>query len=161
MRIMTIVDEDFANYSKPAMFIGTISCSGKCCIEANIPLTVCQNDGWRENAPINLKDSEMYQRYAKNFITKSIVFGGLEPFEQTPELLRFVHYVRAIQECLDDIVIYTGYYEEEIQATVTALCDFKNIILKYGRYIPNKPSRFDEVLGVTLSSDNQFAVKIS
>ena len=46
MRVKTIVDEDFTNYKKPAMFIGTISCGGKCCIEAGIPLSVCQNDGW-------------------------------------------------------------------------------------------------------------------
>lgn len=38
MRVKTIVDEDFTNYKKPAMFIGTISCGGKCCIEAGIPL---------------------------------------------------------------------------------------------------------------------------
>lgn len=51
MRVKTIVDEDFANYKKPSMFIGTISCGGKCCIEAGIPLSVCQNDGWRSCAP--------------------------------------------------------------------------------------------------------------
>ena len=28
MRVKTIVDEDFTNYKKPAMFIGTISCGG-------------------------------------------------------------------------------------------------------------------------------------
>lgn len=26
MRVKTVVDEDFTNYKKPAMFIGTISC---------------------------------------------------------------------------------------------------------------------------------------
>lgn len=54
MRVKTIVDEDFTNYKKPAMFIGTISCGGKCCIEAGIPLSVCQNDGWRSCAPLRL-----------------------------------------------------------------------------------------------------------
>ena len=33
MRVKTIVEEDFTNYKKPAMFIGTISCGGKCCLE--------------------------------------------------------------------------------------------------------------------------------
>jgi len=28
MRVKTIVDEDFVNYKKPSMFIGTISCNG-------------------------------------------------------------------------------------------------------------------------------------
>ena len=29
------------------------------------------------------------------------------------------------------------------------------------RFIPNKPSRYDDVLGIELSSDNQFAERIS
>lgn len=29
MRVKTVVDEDFTNYKKPAMFIGTISCGGQ------------------------------------------------------------------------------------------------------------------------------------
>ena len=36
----------------------------------------------------------------------------------------------------------------------------KNIIIKFGRFIPNRPSRYDEVLGVELASDNQFAKRI-
>ena len=38
---------------------------------------------------------------------------------------------------------------------------YPNIILKYGRYKPNTPSRFDEVLQITLASDNQYAERIS
>ena len=38
---------------------------------------------------------------------------------------------------------------------------FKNIIIKFGRYIPNRNNKYDEILGVTLASDNQFAEKIS
>ena len=44
MRIKAIIDEDYTNYKKPAMFIGTASCCGKCCKEAGLPLSVCQND---------------------------------------------------------------------------------------------------------------------
>lgn len=51
MRVKTIVDEDFTNYKKPAMFIGTISCGGKCCIEAGIPLSVCQMMGGVQAPP--------------------------------------------------------------------------------------------------------------
>jgi hypothetical protein len=36
-----------------------------------------------------------------------------------------------------------------------------NIIIKYGRYIPNQASHYDNVLGVYLASNNQFAEKIS
>jgi len=41
MRIKTIKDEDFVNYKKASMFIGTATCDFKCCKEAGIPLEVC------------------------------------------------------------------------------------------------------------------------
>ena len=44
MRIKMLVEEDFTNYKKAAMVIGAISCGGKCCTEAGITLSVCQND---------------------------------------------------------------------------------------------------------------------
>ena len=161
MRLKTFIDEDFTNYKKPAMFIGTISCAGKCCAEAGIPLSVCQNDGWRSRAPITIPTNDLIERYLKNPITSAIVFGGLEPFEQFEEVGWFIHTLRADYKCDDDVVIYTGYYPDEIKQQVDALRVYKNIIIKFGRYIPNKPHRFDAVLGVELASDNQFAMIIS
>ena len=38
--------------------------------------------------------------------------------------------------------------------------NMKGVIIKFGRFIPNRPSRYDEVLGVTLASDNQFAMRV-
>ena len=46
-----------------------------------------------------------------------------------------------------------------VQDKIKELIQYKNIIIKFGRYIPNKDKRFDEVLGVWLASDNQFAAK--
>lgn len=161
MRVKTIVDEDFTNYKKPTMFVGTVSCGGKCCIEAGIPISVCQNDGWRSCAPIKISTRTLCERYLTNKITKAIVFGGLEPFEQTDELLWFIRVLRVTYKCDDDIVIYTGYYPDEISDKLKRLKEFANVIVKFGRYIPNKPSRYDEVLGVTLASDNQYAERIS
>ena len=162
MRVKTIVDEDFVNYQKPSMFIGTISCGGKCCIEGGFPLSVCQNDGWRGNAPINIRDRVIIERYLHNGISRAIVFGGLEPMEQSDELFEFIDMLRNTYKCDDDVVIYTGYNREEISGIVERLAHrFSNIIIKFGRYIPNMKSRFDEVLGVELASDNQYAVRIS
>jgi len=39
--------------------------------------------------------------------------------------------------------------------------EFDNIIVKFGRFRPNQKPHFDEVLGVNLASDNQYAEKIS
>lgn len=161
MRTMTIIDEDFANYKKPAMFIGTISCGGKCCLEAGIPLSICQNDGWRFGAPIKVSDFALCDRYIKNKLTKAIVFGGLEPFEQFIEMVEFIRVLRLVYACQDDVVIYTGYYPQEIEKQVKTLSSYKNIIIKFGRYVPNSTPVYDEVLGVTLASSNQYAERIS
>lgn len=159
MVIKTIVEEDFVNYKIPSMYIGTAFCGGKCCIEAGIPLSVCQNDEWREIATVDMDDEKIVERYLNNDITKSICFAGLEPFEQTEEMLCLI---KKFREHTDDmIVIYTGYYKEEILPEIEALKSFPNIIIKFGRYIPNRESRYDEVLGVRLASDNQYAEQIS
>ena len=44
---------------------------------------------------------------------------------------------------------------------VCLLSNYKNIIIKYGRYITNQEKHYDEVLGVYLASENQYAERIS
>jgi hypothetical protein len=161
MRVKTIIDEDFVNYKTPSMFIGTISCDGKCCIEGGFPLSVCQNDGWRGCAPIDIRDEVIVRRYLQNRITKAIVLGGMEPMEQSEEVLAFIKTLREDFNCHDDVVIYTGYYPVEVTAILDELQKFDNIVVKFGRYIPNDKSCFDKELGVELASDNQYAVRIS
>ena len=159
MRLLTLIDEDFSNYKKPSMFIGTIQCGGKCCIEQNLPLSVCQNNEWRNKKVITIESDLICKRYMKNYITDALVIGGLEPFEQFDEVYELIKLFRTHTN--DDVVIYTGYNPEEIIDQVEKLMDFKNIIIKFGRYIPDRPSKFDEVLGVTLASGNQYAERIS
>lgn len=161
MRLKSLIDEDFVNYQRSSMFIGTIKCGGKCCKEAGIPLSVCQNDEWRAAPIVTMEAEELCHRYLDNELTSAIVFGGLEPFEQFDEIREFVELLRDKFKCDDDIVIYTGYYPGEIKSMLDVLSRYPNIIVKYGRYIPNRESRFDGVLGVTLASDNQFAERIS
>lgn len=161
MQIKAIVDEDFSNYKKPAMFIGTSTCSGKCCVEVGIPLSMCQNDGWRARAPVATPDDDICTRYLDNPITKAIVFGGLEPIEQIDELCVLITKLRDKYRCEDDVVIYTGYYPAEIPKELAKLCRYKNVIMKFGRFIPNRPHIHDNILGVELASDNQYAERIS
>ena len=161
MLIKQFIEEDFVNYKKPSLFIGTISCNGKCCTEASIPLSVCQNDQMRRTPPRFIPSLEICERYLSNNITKAIVFGGLEPFEQFKELKDFIYILREECDCHDDIVIYTGYNKDEISNEIEILKQYDNIIIKFGRFIPNDESRFDEVLGVTLVSKNQYAERIS
>ena len=85
------------------------------------------------------------------------MFGGLEPLEQFDELCSFLEVLRGQFQCKDDVVIYTGYYFEEVPEWIQQLATYGNVIVKFGRYIPNQKHIFDEVLGVELASDNQYA----
>ena len=44
---------------------------------------------------------------------------------------------------------------------VDFLKSYKNIIIKFGRFIPNDKPHRDTILGVNLASSNQYAKKIS
>ena len=155
-----VVMEDFVNYAKPSLFLITCKCDWKCCHEANIPITVCQNEPVVRQATKEFLNSSIYKAYIDNEITKAVVIGGLEPILQFEEVLSLLDYFRK-QNCNDDFVIYTGYYKEEIEKEIEQLKKYPNVILKYGRYKPNSVSRFDDILQITLVSDNQYAERIS
>lgn len=161
MRVKYIIDEDFTNYKKPSMFIGTCLCNGKCYKELGLGPEICQNHELMKTGIIDISDKELCDRYLENTLTNAIVFGGLEPFDQFDEVLHIIYILRKAYMCMDDIVIYTGYRWCEIDRYVGRLLEYKNIIIKFGRYIPDSVPRKDEVLGVTLASNNQFAIKIS
>lgn len=161
MIIRTIVDEDFVQYKQPCMYIATPFCNGKCCKEAGIPLPVCLNDAWRGTATIAMVDEAIIERYLSNSITKAICFAGLEPFERFDDIYNFIEKLRNQYGCEDTVIIYTGYNKDEISEQIQKLITFNNIIVKFGRFIPDNQGRYDDVLGVHLASDNQYAEVIS
>lgn len=161
MRVKTIVMEDFTNYKKPVMFIGCISCNGKCCTEGGFPLSVCINDEWRNKEVVEVDDDYIITRYINNPITKGICFGLLEPFEQFEELLKFVKCLRETHNCNDEIIVFTGFLEHEIRDKITILSQYKNIIVKFGRFKPNQEKHYDDVLGVWLANPEQYGKAIS
>lgn len=153
MKIRNLMDEDIVNYKKTAMFIATCFCDFKCCKELNLDICICQNSPITKTDIVDMPNEKIIKRYLKNKLTKAIVFGGLEPFKQYDELIEFIKDFRAKSD--DDIVIYTGYNKNEVN--LDEIKKFKNIIIKFGRYIPGHKVHFDEVLGVNLASDNQYA----
>ncbi|MBO7696636.1 MAG: 4Fe-4S cluster-binding domain-containing protein [Methanobrevibacter sp.] len=161
MRVIKIETERFQDYKAPSMYIGCIQCSGKCCIEAGLPIEVCINNDWRKSKIVEVSDDDIIKKYLSNPITEAIIFAGLEPFEQFDEIYYFIKKLRKEYNCLDDVVIYTGYTEEESIEYTNKLKQFENIIVKFGRYIPNQEKHYDEVLGVYLISNNQYAKRIS
>ena len=156
MRVKGIVDEDFVNYKKPSMFIATCICDFKCCREQGLDVSVCQNSKIASQPTIEIPNEAIYERYVNNNITSAIVIGGLEPFKQLEELCELIWWFRK-HACYDDVVIYTGYTMDEIPGKALHLRDVAKVglIIKYGRFIPNQKSHYDEVLGVKLASDNQ------
>lgn len=158
MIIKEIKDEDFINYKKPSMFIGFPTCSWKC--EKECGVRCCQNGALASMKNFDISVRDISDRYLSNLITSAIVCGGLEPLDSFVDLQELISSIRE-SGCLDDIVIYTGYNPQEIDNKISILKKYKNIIIKFGRFIPNQNPHFDEVLGVNLASDNQYAVKIS
>lgn len=160
MLIKQIIVEDFINYKLPSIFIITSVCDWKCCIEQNLDISICQNSSIVSQKTLDISPEKIYNIYVNNPITQAIVFGGLEPILQFNEMIEVIDYFRKNNEN-SPFIIYTGYYPNEIQKQLNSLKKYNNIIVKFGRYIPNRPTIFDNILGVNLISDNQFAEKIS
>lgn len=160
MRVKAIIAEDFINYKLPSMFIATCFCDWKCCTELGLDIGVCQNAPLAQSDNIDIPDQTIYEQFVNNQITKAVVVGGMEPIIQINEVIDLINLFRSQgEDC--PFVIYTGYYPNEIPEQLERLKQYKNIIVKFGRYIPNSQSKYDEVLGVTLASSNQYAEIIS
>lgn len=153
MIVKAIINEDFTDYKKPSMFIACPRCNMKCGAE------YCQNNPLLKESDYDIDNDKIIKDYLDNNLTQAIVFGGLEPMD-SKDLWFFILKLRREYHCYDDIVIYTGYTKCEILDKVTLLKEVSNIIIKFGRYIPNQTPHYDEVLGVNLASDNQYAEKI-
>ena len=129
-------------------------CSFKCDKECG--QQICQNAELIKAENIDINPVQLIHRYLTNPITKAIVCQGLEPFDSFDDLINIVQELRHNYINQDDI-IYTGYNKNEIQNQIEQLKTFGNIIIKFGRFIPNQLSHFDEILGVQLASPNQYA----
>ena len=149
--------EDFSNYKLPSMFVVFPVCDWKCNKECGG--RVCQNDTLAKAPAIDIDVNVLIEKYFNNQISKAVVLGGLEPFDSWADLKLFIERFR--EKSQDDIVIYTGYNKAEISDKISILKQYNNITVKFGRYIPNQNQHYDEVLGVYLASDNQYAEKIS
>lgn len=175
MLIKNLIDEDFVNYKKPSLFIGCGECDFKCDKECG--KAVCQNSALAKAPSVNVYEGEIIDRFFNNPITDAFVFGGLEPFYSEDSVNGLIHLLLEIiaqhgfRHCTEpiDVVIYTGFYPfeiydylREIQKNIRTVYNGKgiNVIIKFGRFIPDSTPRFDELLGVELASDNQFAMTL-
>ena len=157
MEIKGILYEDFVNYKKPSMLVIFPKCDFKCDKECGSP--VCQNSVLAGALTQGVAAETLVKMYLKNDFTSALVCAGLEPFDTFEDLKTLIQTFR--EKSSDDIIIYTGYKEEEINELVNELTCYNNIYIKFGRFIPNQKSHFDEVLGINLASDNQYGKKVS
>ncbi len=153
MILKGLVEEDFVNYKKPSMVLLMPHCNWKCGGE------ICHNLPFVKAPDIIVDENEIAVRYAMNPITEAIVFSGLEPFMDFKDVLRMITALRRVTD--DTIVIYTGYNRSEVQDQIIHLQEvYSHIIVKFGRFVPGQESHFEELLGVTLASPNQYSEKI-
>lgn len=158
LKIKQLLDEDFVNYKNPSMFIGFPNCNWKC--EKDCGEKMCQNKKLALSPDIEISCNTIVDRYMENPITKAIVMGGLEPFDNWEDLVNLIYEFR--KHTQDFVVIYSGFYLSEINDKVEYLRqNYDNIIIKFGRFVPNQEPHYDEVLGVRLASSNQYAERIS
>ena len=157
MKIKNLIEEDFTNYKVCSMFIGFPSCTFKC--EKECGKCLCQNSFLTQAPSIEISSKKIVDKYMSNPLSVALVCGGLEPFDSYTDLLDLLRVFRENTD--DDFVIYTGYTEEELKHEIFQLSCFKNVVIKFGRFIPDQQPHYDSVLGVSLASNNQFAKRIS
>lgn len=155
MKIKGIIDYDTVNYKKPCLTLQFPYCTMKCDKLNDAP--VCQNSALAREPNIEVNGDYIWELYQKNPLTEAFCFQGLEPFDSFMDLAELIYFIRKIKQCNDTIVIYTGYNQGEDTIVENMLRKYNNIIVKWGRYLVNNQPHYDEILGVNLASDNQYA----
>jgi hypothetical protein len=160
MKLKGIIDCDFTNYKEPVLTLEFPKCDFKC--DKLNGCQVCQNSHLAAEPDIDVSYEKIWELYQSNPLTKGFCFQGLEPFDSPNELNEIIHFIRDEKKCNDPIIIYTGYGRGEaflIEYTLRHI--FTNIIVKWGRFLLGYKPHYDEVLGVNLASNNQYAEKVS
>ena len=160
MKLIQIIDEDFINYKKIALYVGFPTCTFKCDIDCG--QKICQNRPLMDLEKIEVSVEYVVNRYLENDIVQAITMGGLEPLDSINDLQDLILGLRAKTD--DDIVVYTGYKPDEpISLKFKSFVSengLKNIIVKFGRFVLGHKPHYDPVLGVKLASDDQFGVRL-
>lgn len=159
MKLKGIIDYDIVNYKEPTLTLLFNLCDFKC--DKLNGCQVCQNSSLVDEPDIEVSLEKIWELYKQNPLTKGFCCQGLEPFDSPADLLQFISYIRDVKQCNDTIIIYTGYTKTELYFPfiyeIQVIRKYKNIIIKWGRYILNDEPHYDEILGIKLASNNQYA----
>lgn len=159
MILKGIIDYDCVNYKKPVLTLEFPRCDFKC--DKLNKCQVCQNSSLAFEPDIEIPFTKIWEMYIENPLTKGFCFQGLEPLYDINETLHFIIFIREVCHCDDPIIIYTGYNQDEATNFLQQINRYKNIIIKWGRFIMNQKPHYDEILGVNLASNNQYAEVIN
>ena len=157
MIVKRIESEWFQDYRLPSMLVAFPHCSFKC--EKENEGCCCQNSALATAPNIDVSIDAIVETYMNDHITSAIIMGGLEPFDSWEDLYSLIKAFR--ERTNDTIVIYTGYYPNEVREYASKLRELNNIVVKWGRFVPYQNKHWDNILGVKLASDNQYAERIS
>lgn len=150
IKVRSLVDEDTGHYKETSFFIET----------SLAPLSL--DEGFNFSMKVaRLLSWNLISHYMDNPLMTAIVFKGDEPFQQYEGIFHFIKLLREDRFCMDTVVIYSDLSRADIHEEVERLKIFPNIIVKFEPHIREYPPYFDNLLGATLSSDNQYALKIS
>ena len=159
MKLKGIIDYDCTNYKEPVLTLEFPYCDFKC--DKLNGCQICQNSSLILEPDIEIPFTKIWEMYKENPLTKGFCFQGLEPLYDKNETLHLIIFIREICHCNDPIIIYTGYNKTESIDFLEQIPKYKNIIIKWGRFIMNQKPHYDDILGVNLASDNQYAEKIN
>lgn len=155
MKLKGIIDYDCTNYKEPTLTLEFPYCDFKC--DKLNGCHICQNRALSRAETLEISGEVIWKMYSENPLTKAFCFQGLEPFDSFMDLADLIVFIRKHKQCNDPIIIYTGYNKGEDQVVEMFLNHYENIIVKWGRYIMGQEPHYDEILGVKLASDNQYA----
>lgn len=157
MKLKGIIDYDCTNYKEPVLTLEFPYCDFKC--DKLNGCQICQNNSLIYEPTYAISFEKIWDLYQQNPLTKGFCCQGLEPLDSFCALLDFVQFIR--NKTNDVIIIYTGYDKFEKPLFLKAINQYTNIIIKWGRFIMGQNPHYDDILGVNLASDNQYAEKIN
>lgn len=112
----------------------------------------------RFSLPTIEEDSkDIIDKIASNPFNAGVVLGGFEWTEQYDELLAIIEESRARNL---EVILYTHYTIEDIQANYSELLRYKGMYIKCGEYDDTLLSSTYTSYGVPLASTNQVIYKV-
>ena len=151
-----IIWEDFVNYRKICTTLMFPKCDFKCDRECGKQF--CQNKGLAAAESQWYDIDDIMTKYMHTYLSDAIVLQGLEPLDSLVDVYTVAAALNKYK-ITSDLVIYTGYDKSEVDPSILDKLSSLvpgHLIIKWGRFIPNKNQHFDSILGVTLASNNQY-----